>query len=62
MEAPLDQIPFDTFLYVAMALAFLFAAWSAAGLRGAYRSIGHGRISLDVPYSDDDPVDRGGAR
>ena len=49
-------------LAIALALAFLFAAWSAAGLGQAYRSIGRGRKSLDVPYVDDDPVDRGGSR
>ena len=62
MDDPLLQIPFDAFLYAALLVAAFFAAWSAAGLREAYRSIGRGGISLDVPYTDDDPADRGGSR
>ena len=59
---PLLQIPFETVLFAAALLGCFFALWSVLGLSDAYRSIGRGWISLDVPYTDDTPVDRGGPR
>ena len=56
------QVPFDTVLLVATALGCFFALWSLLGLADAYRSIGHGRIALDVPFTDATPVDKGGRR
>ena len=61
MDDPLLQIPFDLILYGAAALSLLFVAWSLLGVRDAYRSIGSGGLSLDVPLrTGDDPVDRSG--
>jgi hypothetical protein len=59
---PLMQIPFDLVLLGAALLGLAFALWSALGLGDAYRSIGHDWIALDVPFADDQPVDRGGSR
>ena len=62
MDDPLLQIPFDTVLLIAGLLGSFFAIWSLLGMSDAYDSIGHDWIALDVPYTDDAPVDRGGAR
>ena len=62
MNDPLLQLPFETVLQAVVVLGCLYGAWSAAGLRRAYRSIGSGGLSLDVPYTDPDPPDRGGSR
>jgi hypothetical protein len=59
---PMLDIPFDAVLYAAIALGCLFALWSAHGLNRAYRAIGRGWMALDVPFTDDRPVDRGGSR
>jgi hypothetical protein len=40
MNDPILSIPFDIVLFVAVVLGCAFAAWSAAGMRDAYRSIG----------------------
>ncbi|MDQ3936563.1 MAG: hypothetical protein M3340_18230 [Actinomycetota bacterium] len=55
-------IPFDVVLLVAFVLGCAFAIWSLVGLRDAYRGIGTGWISLDVPFTEQDPVERGGSR
>jgi hypothetical protein len=62
MNDPLLQIPFDAVLKAAVLLGAFFALWSAVGLRDAYRKIGTGGMSLDVPYTDDRTADRGGTR
>ena len=55
MNDPLLQVPFQTILFAAAALSVFFALWSLLGISDALRSIGHGGVSLDVPYNDDDP-------
>jgi hypothetical protein len=61
MDDPLLQIPFQVILFGAVALTIVFVAWSLLGVREAYRSIGSGGLSLDVPYrTGDDPVDGSG--
>ena len=62
MNETLLGIPFDVVLRAALLLGCFFAAWSACGMGDAYESIGHDEMSLDVPYTDDEPVDRGGSR
>ena len=62
MNDPLLAIPFETVLLAAGLLGCFFALWSVLGLKDAYRSIGHDGISLDVPFTDSRPVDRGGSR
>jgi hypothetical protein len=62
VDDPLLQVHFETVLLAGALLGCFFALWSVLGLRDAYRSIGRGGISLDVPFTDDSPVDRGGSR
>ncbi len=59
---PLLAIPFETVLLVAGLLGSFFAMWSLVGMADSYDAIGHDWISLDVPYTDETPVDRGGSR
>jgi hypothetical protein len=61
MNDPLLQIPFQTILAGALLLGVLFTLWSMFGLRDAYRAIGHGWISLDIPYTDE-PSERNGSQ
>jgi hypothetical protein len=62
MSDPFLGIPFEVVVFAGLLLGVFFGIWSARGMRDAYRSIGHGRMSLDVPFTDPERVDRGGSR
>jgi hypothetical protein len=58
MDDPLLAIPFEDFVLAVVVLASAIALLTTAGLGRAYRSIGRGGLSLDVPCNTrDEPLD-----